>query len=91
MPTWSHTSSSSRRLWELTSTVVPRWATSPMSKDHTWRRITGSRPSTGSSSTSTWGWQHRASQKADCFCMPLESRRMGCFSGMVVNTSFSAS
>ena len=35
--------------------------------------------------------QHRASQKADCFCMPLESRRMGCFSGMVVNTSFRAS
>ena len=25
-----------------------------------------------------------ASQKADCFCMPLESRRMGCFSFTVV-------
>ena len=91
MPTWSHTSSSSRRLWEDTSTVVPWSATSPISRDHTCRRITGSRPSTGSSSTRMSGRQHRASQKADCFCMPLESRRMGCFSGMVVNTSFRAS
>ena len=30
-----------------------------------------------------------ASQKADCFCMPLESRRMGCFSFTVVKMSFS--
>ena len=80
IPTWSHTSSSSRRLWEETSTVVPRWATSPISRDHTCRRITGSKPSTGSSSTSTLGWQHRASQKADCFCIPLDRRRMGWFS-----------
>ena len=49
MPTWSHTSSSSRRLWEETSTVVPRSATSPMTRDHTCRRMTGSNPSTGSS------------------------------------------
>ena len=36
-------------VWENTSTVVPRWDTSPITSDHTCRRITGSRPSTGSS------------------------------------------
>ena len=41
------------------------------------RRITGSRPSTGSSRISTWGRQEMASQKAACFCMPLENRRTG--------------
>ena len=56
------------------------------------RHVTGVyRQDSGSSSTRMSGRQHRASQKADCFCMPLESRRMGCFSGMVVNTSFRAS
>ena len=39
MPTWSHTSSSSRRLWLDTSTVVPRSATSPIIRLHTCRRI----------------------------------------------------
>ena len=41
------------------------------------RRITGSRPSTGSSRMSTSGGRRMASQKAVCFCMPLEKRRMG--------------
>ena len=41
------------------------------------RRITGSRPSTGSSRISSSGRQQMASQKAACFCMPLENRRMG--------------
>ena len=91
MPTWSHTSSSSRRLWEETSTVVPRWATSPIRRVHTWRRITGSRPSTGSSRTSTSGLQHRASRKADCFCIPLDSRRMGSFSSTSGKASARAS
>ena len=67
-------------MWLDTSTVVPRSATSPSSRDHTCRRITGSRPSTGSSSTSTSGMQLMVSQKAACFCMPLLIRRRGCFS-----------
>ena len=63
--------------WEeaLTSTVVPRSATSPRSSDHTCRRITGSRPSTGSSRMRYSGIQHMVSQKAACFCIPLLMRR----------------
>ena len=53
-------------------------------------RITGSRPSTGSSSTRMSGIQHRASQKADCFCIPLDRRRMGCFSSTAGKASFRA-
>ena len=53
------------------------------------RHITGSRPSTGSSKTSRSGLQHRASQKADCFCIPLDRRRMGCFSSTAGKASFS--
>ena len=90
MPTWSHTSSSSRRLWDETSTVVPRSATSPMTSDHTCRRMTGSSPSTGSSKMRYSGMQQRASQKATCFCMPLLRRRITRFSSME-NTSLSFS
>ena len=90
MPTWSHTSSSSRRLWEDTSTVVPSSATSSMTSDHTCRRITGSSPSTGSSSTSTSGLAASAIQNADCFCMPRERRRMGRVSSSAkISRSFS--
>ena len=81
MPTWSHTSSSSRRLWEDTSTVVPCSLTSLIIRLHTCRRITGSSPSTGSSRMRYLGRQHMVSQKAACFCMPLLMRRMGLFSG----------
>ena len=77
MPTWSQMSSSSRRLWEETRTVVPCSATSSKIMRMICRRITGSRPSTGSSRMSTSGRQEMASQKAACFCMPLEKRRMG--------------
>ena len=45
------------------------------------RRITGSRPSRGSSRISTSGRVLMASWKAACFCMPLENRRMGLFLG----------
>ena len=82
MPTWSHTSSSSRRLWELTSTVVPCSVTSLIMRLHTCRRITGSSPSTGSSRMRYLGRQHMVSQKAACFCIPLLRRRMTDRSGM---------
>ena len=48
---------------------------------HTWRRITGSSPSTGSSRIRYLGRQDMASQKAACFCIPLLMRRIRAFSG----------
>ena len=54
-------------------------ATSESSALQTCRRITGSRPSTGSSRITTSGHWDMASQKAACFCIPLLSLRMGCF------------
>ena len=86
MPTWSHTSSSSRRLCDETSTVVPFSATSAMTRLHACRRMTGSSPSTGSSRISTSGRMHIASQKAACFCMPFDRRRIGRF-GSSANTA----
>ena len=90
IPTWSHTPSSSRRLWEETSTVVPYSSTSAIIRLHTCRRITGSSPSTGSSRMRYLGRQHMVSQKAACFCIPLLSRRITDFSGMG-NTSLNFS
>ena len=39
-------------------------------------RITGSSPSTGSSSIISFGLQHIVSQNATCFCIPLDSLRI---------------
>ena len=78
MPTLSQTSSSSRRLCEEMSTVVPYSATSCMMSAQTWRRMTGSSPSTGSSRIMSSGRMEMASQKAACLSIPREKRRMGC-------------
>lgn len=90
MPTRSQTSSSSRRLCEEMSTVVPYSATSCMMSAQTWRRMTGSSPSTGSSRISSSGRIEMASQKAACLSMPREKRRIGCFTSRS-NTSRSCS
>ena len=44
--------------------------------------MTGSSPSTGSSSTSSSGRSESASQNAACFFMPREKRRMGILRSM---------
>ena len=45
-------------------------------------RITGSRPSTGSSKIISSGFAQIASQKATCFCIPFDRRRILLFTSI---------
>ena len=61
------------RLWEETKTVMSLSDTSSTMYFMTFLRTMGSRPSIGSSSTSTSGILDMARIKAACFCIPLEN------------------
>ena len=72
--TWSAIPSIACRSWVVTKTVVPRSARSPMTSWKTASRATTSRPSVGSSSSSSSGAWPSASASMTAPFWPFESR-----------------